>query len=137
MIKYYLKSALLSIIGSLLVNTSVLSMDRSVIDDEMPDNYKGIELEEEEETSTNPHRSMTKSVYAYYYCKTVNVEFLALAGNALVEIINTDNGKLKTEYVFRNDRIVSIDISGMGIGNYIIRIEVNGGSTYFGSVVLY
>ncbi len=67
MIKLYLKTALLSIIGFLLTNTTAVPMDRFIQDDEMPDNYKGIELEEEEETSTNPHRSITKSVYAYYY----------------------------------------------------------------------
>ncbi len=71
------------------------------------------------------------------YCKTVNIEFLELDDNAIVEIMNTDNGKLKTEYVLRNDCIVSIDISGIGIGHYIIRIEVNGGSRYFGGMVLY
>ena len=79
MIKLYLKTALLSIIGFLLTNITAVPMDRFIQDDEMPDNYKGIELEEEEETSTNPHRSITKSVYAYYYCKTINIEFLALA----------------------------------------------------------
>lgn len=132
MIKYYLKSALLSIIGSLLVNTSVLSMDRSVIDDEMPDNYKGIELEEEEETSTNPHRSLTNSVYAYYYCKTVNVKFLDSAENALLEIINTDNGKSRTEFVANDKYTALIDISDMGIGNYFIYIQLDNGVRYSG-----
>ena len=51
MIKLYLKTALLSIIGFLLTNTTAVPMDRFIQDDEMPDNYKGIELEEEEEYS--------------------------------------------------------------------------------------
>lgn len=63
MIKLYLKTALLSIIGFLLTNTTAVPMDRFIQDDEMPDNYKGIELEEEEETSTNPHNGNYSSLH--------------------------------------------------------------------------
>ena len=127
MVRTYLKTAMLTVIGFLLT-IPVVSMNWAIPDDEMPDNYKGIIIEEvEEEPSTNPHRSLLPEIFAYYYCKSIHIETDVPIANLTIEIINTNNGKIKIEDIIVNGSMTSVDISGMGVGSYIVHIIINNG----------
>ncbi len=126
----YFKNTILSVLG-LFLAFSAISMNKVVPDDEMPDNYVSVNVEEE--TSSNPHRSTIHCVYAYYLCKAVHFEMAVPVQNLEVEIINTSNGKAKTEHVPYMEYSLSVDITGMGVGSYEIYITSNGKLTHSGN----
>ena len=130
--RVHVKFATLFALTFLCVN-SLLSMN--VGDEEkMPDEYINIVIGEG--TSTNPHRSLALQVDAFYYCKAINVATDSPEGIYSIQIMNVNNGRVKTEYLQPGDKDASIDIREMGIGNYIIRITI-GNKVYIGNLELY
>ncbi len=132
--RFSLKTILLSVVGVFLTCT-VLSNQINIPDNEMPDGYIGIVIEEE--SSTNPHRSLTPEIEAYYYMKEVVLEMNMSLENTTVEIINTSTGMMKKEILETKDYNASISISEMGVGNYLIYITLNANLKYIGTLELY
>lgn len=132
--RIYLRNFILSLLG-LMIAFSAMSMNLITPDEEMPDNYVPVNVEEE--TSSNPHRSMSPCVYAYYYCKTVNFIMDIPVENLTIQVSNITNGRVKTEYVSYKEQSLCVDISGMGTGSYVIHMISKGCLMYSGSFDLY
>lgn len=128
MITKYFKTTVFTIVCTIL---PILSLADEI---EMPDNYKPINVSAE--TPTNPHRSLTLQIDAYYCCKTINVETDSPEGISSIQIMNVNKGMIKTEYLQPGDKDAAIDIREMGLGNYIICITI-GNKVYTGNLELY
>lgn len=129
--RVHFKIATLFALTFLCLN-SLFSMN--VEDEEMPDEYINIVIGEG--TSTNPHRSLTLQIDAYYCCKTINVETDSPEGISYIQIMNVNKGMIKTEHLQPGDKYAAIDIREMGLGNYIICITI-GNKVYTGNLELY
>ncbi|MBO5920198.1 MAG: DUF3244 domain-containing protein [Bacteroidales bacterium] len=128
MITKYFKTTVFTIVCTILPILSLAD------EKEMPDNYKPINVSAE--TPTNPHRSLTLQIDAYYCCKTINVETDSPEGISSIQIMNVNKGMIKTEYLQPGDKDAAIDIREMGLGNYIICITI-GNKVYTGNLELY
>ncbi|MBE6225054.1 MAG: DUF3244 domain-containing protein [Bacteroidales bacterium] len=128
MITKYFKTTVFTLVCTLI--PFLLLADEN----EMPDNYKPINVSAE--TPTNPHRSLSLQIDAYYCCKTINVETDSPEGISSIQIMNVNKGMIKTEYLQPGDKDAAIDIREMGLGNYIICITI-GNKVYTGNLELY
>lgn len=133
MSRFNSKRVSLLVVGVFLTCT-LLSMNMIIPDKEMPDGYIGIVIQEE--SSTNPHRSLTPEIDAHYYMKEVMLEMNIPLENVTVEIINTSNGMMKVETLETKDYNSSINISEMGIGSYVIYITINSNLRFIGTLEL-
>lgn len=128
MITKYFKTTVFTLVCTIIPFLSLAD------ENEMPDNYKPINVSAE--TPTNPHRSLTLQIDAYYCCKTINVETDSPEGISSIQIMNVNKGMIKTEYLQPGDKYAAIDIREMGLGNYIICITI-GNKVYTGNLELY
>lgn len=128
MITKYFKTTVFTIVCTIIPILSLAD------EKEMPDNYKPINVSAE--TPTNPHRSLTLQIDAYYCCKTINVETDSPEGISSIQIMNVNKGIIKTEHLQPGDKYAAIDIREMGLGNYIICITI-GNKVYTGNLELY
>lgn len=128
----FLRTTLITVI-SLFLSFSLFGKI-SYLDDELPKENKPINIEGK--PSSNPHRSLDISVSGYYSYNTINLEIAPAMRNFSIEVINTSNGKIKTEYVQNPVSVFTIDISDMGRGDYLIYVIFSNNNQCVGTLEL-
>ncbi len=81
-------------------------------------------------------RSLVPGIEAFYQNQSICLTFYESIGDAMIVVTNTDTGMQTYEMSDAEDMSASIDISGMGCGNYRIEITTENAIDYTGEFCL-